>query len=169
MSDMSLPHDPLSPDMPLTSPITLVHSRRRIAGIAAYLAFLMIAFSAFYWHQDGPSTALACTVAMALACALVILYYARIRLRYGPGLPLDYRPSFGRSRVIPLDSILSWTLIVGGLPPRHMVRLVIRLAPDAPTRTVTIVVPGRLEDFERFDAFLCSILPPPPHDPTPAR
>ncbi|MBP1588564.1 MAG: hypothetical protein ILO10_00025 [Kiritimatiellae bacterium] len=169
MSDMSLPHDPLSPDMPPTSPITLVHSRRRIAGIAAYLAFLVIGFSAFSWHQDGLYTALVGAAAMALACALVILYYARIRLRYGPGLPLDYRPSLGRSLVIPLDSILSWTLIVGGLPPRHMVRLVIRPAPDAPTRTVTIVVPGRLEDFERFDAFLCSILPPPPHDPPPAR
>lgn len=160
MSDMSLPHDPLSPDMPPTSPITLVHSRRLLAGIAAFQAFLVMAVSSLSWHLAGPSAALRVAAVTTLVFAVSILPHARIRLRYGPGLPIEYRPSLGRSRVIPLDSILAWKPIAGPLSARGMVRMAVRLAPDAPTRTVLVDVPGRLEDLGRFLDFLSAILPP---------
>lgn len=151
-------------------PSTLVHSRRNLTMLSIGVTLGIIVIAACIWAYRGRSYALPSAAAFLVYAACHILPAFRTRLRYGPGLPLDYRPPCGRTRIIPLDTILSWypgsysrTFSVSPVP--FMV-LTIRTAPDASPRPINLIVPGTRSDYEHFFAFLSShLLPSPPSAP----
>ena len=140
-------------------PITLRHSGRDLARAAVAFVLITLAIAVAAWFIEGPGEVRLVAGTLGVAWPILLLVLATVRLRYGPGRPIEYR-CFGPNRTIPLDTILAWTPSYRFSPDTPVIHLTVRRAPGTRTRRIYIGVPGSREDYERFAAFLSTLMPP---------
>jgi len=141
------------------NPITLRHSGRELVNFTVAFALVSLAVGVAVWFIEGPGEVRLVVGTLGVAWPILLLVLVTVRLRYGPGHPIEYR-CFGPTRTIPLDTILAWTPSCRFSPDTPVIHLTVRRAPGPRTRRVSIGVPGSREDYERFAAFLSTLMPP---------
>jgi len=144
--------------MTIPPPITLKHTRRDLAKIAAFCVLFPLALGSVVWGVEGLHDAILSAAALEVAFGIIFVVCVGTRLRYGPGRSIEYR-CFGRTKTISLDTILSWSGHPTGCAV-PVVCLTLRPGSGARPRTLLLGVPGTRADFDRFCDFLSTILPP---------